>query len=104
VHKLFIKANMRVFRSGLVESKLRHLVSKLEMLENVQLAHPFNKGFDSETDCSTEEEAIKFAHGESIVADTNETSDSDNKIKVFTTSFYVGLVLDISMCGIFDSS
>ena len=94
-------------RSGLVEAKLRHLVSKLEMLDNVQLAHPFNKGFDFETECSTEDEAFRVARGESInrseanaLAEGSGSNENGttaaNKIIVYTTSFYVGLVLDTS--------
>ncbi|CAG8591893.1 5828_t:CDS:10, partial [Diversispora eburnea] len=32
--------------SGMVESRIRHLISKLETVENLNLAHPFVKGFD----------------------------------------------------------
>ena len=32
--------------SGLVESKVRHLVTQLELDERIEIAHPFNKGFD----------------------------------------------------------
>lgn len=96
------------YRSGLVESKLRHLVSKLEMLDNVQLAHPFNKGFDFETECSTEDEAFRVARGESINrseangsaegsgSNENGSTAASSKITVYTTSFYVGLILDTS--------
>ncbi|KAF8247499.1 Poly(A) polymerase [Wilcoxina mikolae CBS 423.85] len=103
--------------SGLVESKLRHLVSKLEMLDNIQLAHPFNKGFDFEKECSSEDEAFGVARGEimgqtgtnGVSTDDSTTNENDdkaenNKIKVFTTSFYVGLVLDTSKAKQFDIS
>jgi poly(A) polymerase len=88
--------------SGLVESRLRHLVSRLELLENIQLAHPFNKGFEHEVDCETEDEAFRVARGENVgkgVANgTSDPADGDkpDKIKVYTTSFYIGLVLDTS--------
>ena len=32
--------------SGLVESRIRHLVTKLERVENLVLAHPYIKGFE----------------------------------------------------------
>jgi len=96
-------------RSGLVESKLRHLVSKLEMLDNIQLAHPFNKGFDFETECNSEDEAFRVARGEimgqkeanGVPTDGSITNENDDKVEsnnitVYTTSFYVGLVLDTS--------
>ncbi|KAI5850064.1 Poly(A) polymerase central domain-containing protein [Tricharina praecox] len=102
--------------SGLVESKLRHLVAKLEQLENIQLAHPFNKGFEYEAVCDTEDEALRVAHdGHHIVPGTtngvtadgtssDETGEKPEKIGVFTTSFYVGLVLDTSQAKKFDIS
>ena len=91
-------------RSGLVESKLRHLVSKLEMLENIQLAHPFNKGFECEVECESDDEALRVASGLSIGQNNANGAVGDNqngegsKIKVYTSSFYIGLVLDTSEC------
>jgi poly(A) polymerase len=82
-------------------------VSKLELLDNIQLAHPFNKGFDYESQCRSEEEALRVAHGESVgdsatngvVSETgHENGDNNQKVMVYTTSFYVGLVLDTSKC------
>lgn len=83
-------------------------MAKLEQLENVQLAHPFNKGFEYETVCGTEDEALRVAHDghhlglgttNGVPADvtfSGETDEKPEKIDVFTTSFYVGLVLDTS--------
>lgn len=84
--------------SGLVESKLRHLVMKLEQLDNIKLAHPFNKGFETEIECSTEDEAITVAQGGAAkpMATKSEGEDEKEGIKVYTTSFYVGLILDTS--------
>ena len=80
---------------------------KLELSEGIQLAHPFNKGFDDETACKTEDEAIRVAHGEVLEVDQS-TDDGDAatenaNITVYTTSFYVGLVMDTSMSCEFDA-
>ncbi|CCX04395.1 Similar to Poly(A) polymerase pla1; acc. no. Q10295 [Pyronema omphalodes CBS 100304] len=95
--------------SGLVESKLRHLVSKLEMLDNIQLAHPFNKGFEYEVECNNEDEVMRVIRGENIdQSEANGTAVDSNgkssKVKAYTTSFYVGLVLDTSKSKQFDIS
>lgn len=50
-------------RSALVESRLRHLVLKLEFVENLTLAHPFMKGFDRTATCHNEQEAIEAGRG-----------------------------------------
>ncbi|KAI5852535.1 Poly(A) polymerase central domain-containing protein [Morchella snyderi] len=98
--------------SGLVESKLRHLVMKLEQIETIKLAHPFNRGFDKVHFCATEEEAISVAHGdirsvgihdgvktaETDLKDQNGDSESkeedDSKVKVYTTTYYIGLEIN----------
>ncbi|CUS14052.1 unnamed protein product [Tuber aestivum] len=98
--------------SGLVESKLRHLVMKLEILETIKLAHPFNKGFDNVHFCETEEEAIRIANGEikaidnqtgvkTVVTDLKaeqngnaERKEDESKFKVYTTTYYVGLEIN----------
>ncbi|KAI5783583.1 Poly(A) polymerase central domain-containing protein [Geopyxis carbonaria] len=92
--------------SGLVESKLRHLVMKLDMMkESVQLAHPFNKGFDEEVLCNTEDEAFRLARGEKVESKVeNGTPSTENKITVYTTSFYVGLVLNTTQSKQIDIS
>lgn len=64
---------------------------KLEHLDNIQLAHPFNKGFDFEVECSTQDEAITVAQGGPV---PTKVEGEGEKIKVYTTSFYVGLLLD----------
>jgi poly(A) polymerase len=95
-----------------VESKLRHLVGKLEQIESIKLAHPFNKGFDKEHQCKTEEDSEGVAHGEYQVSGTqngvitketdlrkeeNGSDDSNTPeapYKVYTTTFYIGLEID----------
>ena len=50
--------------SGLVESKVRHLVSDIDYDENVSVAHPFNKGFDRVHRCTSEDEVRAVINGD----------------------------------------
>jgi poly(A) polymerase len=110
--------------SGLVQSKVRRLVSGIEMSDTgVELAHPFNKGFDRVHRCKTNEEVdmvfqgdLRFQVSEEKLEETKsdamitttEMSDPSNGeakeftetsngesgyLTVYTTSFYVGLEL-----------
>lgn len=85
---------------------------KLEQIETIKLAHPFNRGFDKVHFCATEEEAISVAHGEirsvgihdgvktaeTDLKDQNGDSESkeedDSKVKVYTTTYYIGLEIN----------
>ncbi|KAJ3087864.1 polynucleotide adenylyltransferase [Physocladia obscura] len=49
--------------TGLVESKVRQLVMKLETSEAIMIAHPFIKSFDKITHCRTLEEGVDAAIG-----------------------------------------
>lgn len=84
---------------GLVESKLRLLVQKLEILDTIELAHPFVKTFDNEYLCSSHEEAIRVADGDVIrpaaVSDEQPPKDNSEKISVHTTTLYIGLVINV---------
>ncbi|EEB07623.1 poly(A) polymerase Pla1 [Schizosaccharomyces japonicus yFS275] len=100
--------------SGLVESKLRHFVTRLELVDAITLAHPFNKGFNKIYMCKTEEEAQQVANGVStaVVAkdanleeaakagDQNEHKEGEGdaadekKFSVYTTTFYIGLEIE----------
>ncbi|ANB11484.1 polynucleotide adenylyltransferase PAP1 [Sugiyamaella lignohabitans] len=100
--------------SGLVESKLRLLVQKLEVLDTIEIAHPYTKTFEKSHVCSTHEEAIRIADGEIIppVAATATTTvadgeaktegegkpdgeDATNKTTVHTTTLYIGLEIKL---------
>jgi poly(A) polymerase len=86
--------------AGLVESRLRQLIMKLELAENLEIAHPFIKGFERVTLCRTEEEKKNAQNGK---LPEDMPSSEDNKdlkavengttepVKVWTTIFYVGL-------------
>ena len=84
--------------SGLVESKVRFLVQKLELLDTIEISHPFIKTFDKSYLC-TEEESIKVADGE-IVPGLEPISDSkipeeSGKVSVHITTFYIGLEIHL---------
>lgn len=115
---LVIKASckdqeMSVKWSGLVESKIRHLVMKLEMLpEYIQSARPFIKPFEKVQYCRNEEEARKVANGETIedappaeaanpvtgetageVKDEDKKKPEEGGVAVWITNFYIGIEL-----------
>ncbi|KAI9364170.1 Poly(A) polymerase central domain-containing protein [Pilaira anomala] len=98
--------------SGLVESKLRQLVLKVEVTDLIKLAHPYIKGFDKIHYCLTEDEILKASKGiypldrsftveegsletnhmdllkeKGLVNDENEK----NVTRVFSTTFYIGI-------------
>ncbi|RDL40424.1 Uncharacterized protein BP5553_00403 [Venustampulla echinocandica] len=106
---------------GLVESKVRLLVSGLENQPSIKLAHPFNKGFERIHKCHNEEEIEKAKSNlEYQVKDiptettdpspplepTNEVVSEDAEVNggpntngaekpcmVYTTTWYIGLEL-----------
>ncbi|ORY48913.1 Poly(A) polymerase [Rhizoclosmatium globosum] len=49
--------------SGWVESRLRHLVMKLESSQGIELAHPYIKSFPRVTKCKNDAEGIAVAQG-----------------------------------------
>ena len=67
--------------SGLVESKVRLLVTHLENQGSIELAHPFNKGFERVHDCGNEDEIEAVLNGDlqyQAKHTTTETTDSTN--------------------------
>jgi poly(A) polymerase len=100
--------------SGLVEAKIRLLVSGLEQHASIALAHPYVKGFDREHKCTTDEEIEKAKSGSleflvkdlSIETNTNggavvndeslngdKNPEEDKSTMIYTTTFYIGLEL-----------
>ncbi|EGE08939.1 Poly(A) polymerase PAPalpha [Trichophyton equinum CBS 127.97] len=109
--------------SGLVESKLRHLVGALDRKSSIEIAHPFPKGFERVHVCKTDEEvdavkagSMKFQADDTKTATTDETNDpthiaaaenanenvgiaeaekptGENKYTLYTTTYYIGLEL-----------
>ncbi|KDN52485.1 putative PAP1-poly(A) polymerase [Tilletiaria anomala UBC 951] len=108
-------ADLQLKWSGLVESKLRQLVNKLEFTQGLLLSHPFVKGFDQVSITHTEEEIRQVATGtipEAVAARTmvedlpkqeeeakekaEEPKDEDSKKGhriIWTTTFYIGLAV-----------
>ncbi|KAK3692218.1 Poly(A) polymerase central domain-containing protein [Podospora appendiculata] len=63
--------------SGLVESKVRHLVTKLEFHPSIALARPFNKGFDRVHLCKGDAQVDEVQRG-SLAYLTKEADDEVN--------------------------
>lgn len=97
--------------SGMVESKLRLLVQKLEVVEGVELAHPYVKDFHDGYLCKDGTEAQKVIdtygtiQGEEI---TNTIAKSDvanreellkDHQEVHLTKLYIGLKIDLQKEG-----
>ncbi|KAF7117112.1 hypothetical protein CNMCM5793_005796 [Aspergillus hiratsukae] len=109
--------------SGLVESKIRHLVGALDRKPTIALAHPFPKGFERVHIVSNEEEAEAVKNGSTKYQDkgtktetTDETKDAAHQAAalsgvenaevepvaknangdshiIYTTTYYIGLEL-----------
>lgn len=107
--------SLRIIRSGLVESKLRQLVLKLELVEMLVLAHPYVKGIDKVHYCLNDQERQDAARGiyvnertfslsegnmgadhlEQIKERCNLSEEELKNIKtVYTTTFYIGLYVE----------
>jgi poly(A) polymerase len=86
----------------MVESRIRHLISKLEGVDNLYLAHPFVKGFDRVHHRAPEQEAKDVSHGISNLNPISEKSGTDSSKSVnenvgdtiYTTTFYIGLLVE----------
>ncbi|KAG2182934.1 hypothetical protein INT44_005915 [Umbelopsis vinacea] len=108
--------------SGMVESRLRQLVLKLELVDMLVLAHPYIKSLDRVHYCSTDQEALDAAYGvfnpQTTFAltegnmDVNhmdllrengesvEGSDPQQEPrKVYTTTFFIGLFIEPKTAG-----
>jgi poly(A) polymerase len=99
--------NQRIW-SALVESRLRHLVLKLEFVENLVLAHPFVHGYDHNVNCYSEQQAIDAGRG--IFHDLSQFQPSfvqhapgvaeRTARTVYTTTFYIGLAIEPRPLGV----
>jgi poly(A) polymerase Pap1 len=107
------------FRQGFVESKIRQLLMRIEMVDGIILAHPFNSSFDKIHYCTTDDEAAQVATGEMIkhlraestnlqktalaaeagVDGAEESEDvaltTKTNITVYTSTFYIGLNISL---------
>ncbi|CCE86969.1 Piso0_005494 [Millerozyma farinosa CBS 7064] len=98
--------------SGMVESRLRILVQKLELTEGIELAHPYVKTFEhsfSSNDSEKIQEVINTygtLQGEKLTKDvtqidpqSKESEDSSDNIKVHLTKLFIGLEIDLNKGG-----
>ena len=91
--------------SGMVESKVRLLVQRLETVEGVELAHPYVKPFDNKYFCASTEVANNIVatygdvKGEKVAegVPTERLQESDHEVHL--TKFFIGLQVDINKCG-----
>ena len=93
--------------SGLVESKVRHLVTELEHDELISIAHPFNKGFDRVHRCHNENEIDAVMHGDLRYQAKDiktETTDATNDPKHNAVAEGEADNIAISSTGVDESS
>lgn len=89
--------------SGTVESRMRQLVMKLELVDSLRLAHPFIKGFDRVSNCLSDDEFRAVAQGE--ISDAvgkrtkEETEGQPGARTVYTTTFFIGLQIEPKLPG-----
>ncbi|KAJ7914594.1 Poly(A) polymerase central domain-containing protein [Mycena leptocephala] len=91
-------AQLQIKWAGTVESRLRHLVMKLEFVDNLRLAHPFMKGFDRIVRCASEDEARAVLQGQSpAFADAGDADGDPARAlaphTIYFTAFFVGLAV-----------
>ncbi|KAL5637096.1 hypothetical protein ACGC1H_000915 [Rhizoctonia solani] len=81
--------------SGTVESRIRQLVMKLEFVDQLEVAHPFVKGFDQKHYCLDDAEVRAVAQGDvSPVIEKRKEEDmkkTPGMSEVYTTTFYIGM-------------
>ncbi|CAE6485496.1 unnamed protein product [Rhizoctonia solani] len=81
--------------SGTVESRLRQLVMKLEFVDQLEVAHPFVKGFDQKHYCLDDAEVRAVAQGDvsPLIEKRKEedTKSTPGMSEVYTTTFYIGM-------------
>lgn len=82
-------------RSAAVESKLRQLVAKLELIDTLARVHPFIKGFDRTYYALTDEDQGAIVVGNPPEGLRNRTADdvkdNPNATPIHTTTYYIGL-------------
>ncbi|KAF9117131.1 polynucleotide adenylyltransferase [Mortierella sp. AM989] len=83
--------------SGFVESRIRHLVTKLERVENLVLAHPYIKGFSKVISYKSAAEKEDAAHG--IVHAPSDTPPDAEMQTIYTSVYYIGLCIPAREAG-----
>lgn len=77
---------------GFLQSKLRLYVVKLEDVPLIVLVHPYVKSIDNTHECGTEQEVEQLKQG-AIPSATEVKEGEGEKKKVYTSGFYIGLLL-----------
>jgi poly(A) polymerase len=71
---------------------------KLEYVDSLTLAHPFVKGFEQVSHCTSEEEVRAVAQGEVSEAIKKRKQEDvegvDGASAVYSTTFYIGLAIE----------
>ena len=67
--------------SGVVESKLRTLVSNLDNQGSIQVARPFNKGFDRVHHCKNEDQIDEVLNGDLKYQATDVKTETTDNVK-----------------------
>lgn len=94
--------------SGMVESKVRLLVLKLEALAGIKLAHPYTKPFEAAFTYSNEEESREILDNygsfkteeqlnkyQRVTDDNKDTDGIKGKQKCYITTMYIGLDVNV---------
>ncbi|KAF8530899.1 poly-A polymerase [Gautieria morchelliformis] len=89
--------------AGTVESRIRQLVMKLELVDSIDVAHPFVKGFDRTYHCASPDEVNAVARGE-VPEAVNKRKKEDIEGQegggtVYATSFFIGLEIQPKKAG-----
>jgi len=94
---------MLLTRSGTVESRVRQLVMKLELVDALQLVHPFVKGFDQVNYVIGEVELNAVTAGD--VSETvakrcaQDIENIEGSKAVHSTTFFIGLQVEPKPAG-----
>ena len=85
-------------RSGTVESRVRQLVMKLELVEQLQLVHPFIKGFEQLHYVIGEAELNAVTYGDVSEAVAKRSAQDIENVEggraIYSTRFYIGLCVE----------
>lgn len=111
-------ADLQLKWEGTVESKIRQLVMKLELVPTLLCAHPYTKGTDQVSECHTDDEVRQVATGDippEVAARTKVTdnaeetaasnagadgstadnsADTSGRRQIWTSTFYIGLCIE----------
>ncbi|KAG0213708.1 polynucleotide adenylyltransferase [Mortierella sp. GBA30] len=87
--------------SGLVESRIRHLVTRLERIDNLVLAHPYIKGFSKVIQYKTAAEKEDAAHGIVNISPAEQVNSEEfaETKTMYTSIYYIGLCIPAREAG-----